>query len=93
MSAPEQRTAPSAFSKGGAPFFVTFFIWSVGTGAQGLARPLFAFLVTGNVFYAPLIAATNALARMAAGPITGYMTDRVGRKPLIVLGRASRRYS
>ncbi|MDE2766071.1 MAG: MFS transporter [Chloroflexota bacterium] len=90
MSAPVRRTAPGAFSRDGAPFFVTFFIWSVGTGAQGLARPLFAFLVSGNVFYAPLIAATNALARMAAGPITGYMTDRVGRKPLIVLGTGLR---
>ncbi len=69
---------------------MSYFVWSTGTGAQGLARPLFAFLVSGQVFFAPLLASTNALARMVAGPITGYMSDRTGRKPMVMIGTALR---
>ena len=70
--------------------FASYFVWSLGTGAQSLARPLFAFLVSGQIFFAPLLASTNALARTIAGPITGFLTDRIGRKPMVIIGTVLR---
>ena len=69
-----------------AGIFASYFVWSLGTGAQSLARPLFAFMVSGQIFFAPLIASTNALARTIAGPITGLLADRIGRKPMVIIG-------
>ncbi|MEX2599491.1 MAG: MFS transporter, partial [Dehalococcoidia bacterium] len=68
------------------PIFVSFFTWGFGTGAQNLGRPLFAYAVTGNIFLVGVMAAMNALPRMFTGPLTGYLTDRFGRKPLVILG-------
>lgn len=92
MSTQPTRTppTPSALSRTSAGIFASYFVWSLGTGAQGLARPLFAFLVSGQIFFAPLLASTNALARTVSSPITGYMTDRVGRKPMVVIGTSLR---
>ena len=70
--------------------FASYFVWSLGTGAQSLARPLFAFLVSGQIFFAPLLASTNALARTIAGPITGFLTDRIGRTPMVIVGTVLR---
>lgn len=67
-----------------APIFFSFFTWGFGTGAQNLGRPLFAFAVTGNVFLVGVMLAANALPRAFTGPITGFLTERFGRKPLVV---------
>ncbi len=73
-----------------APIFFSFFTWGFGTGAQNLGRPLFALAATGNVFLVGVLIAANALPRLVSGPLTGYLTDRLGRKPLVMLGPAIR---
>ena len=69
-----------------APIFFSFFTWGFGTGAQNLGRPLFAFAVTGNVFLVGVLLASNAVPRAFTGPLTGFLADRFGRKPLVIIG-------
>ena len=86
MSEPPSRV----LSASNAPIFFSFFVWGFGTGAQNLGRPLFALAVTGNVFLVGVLIAVNAIPRLFTGPLTGYLTDRLGRKPLIMLAPAIR---
>lgn len=72
------------------PIYVTFFAWGLGTGALQLARPLFAFEVTGNIFLVSFLVGSSSVARIIAGPLTGYLTDRWGRKPLVIAGATLR---
>ena len=81
---------PRVLSASNAPIFFSFFTWGFGTGAQNLGRPLFALAVTGNVFLVGVLIAVNAIPRFFTGPLTGYLTDRLGRKPLIMLAPAIR---
>ena len=69
-----------------APIFFSFFTWGFGTGAQNLGRPLFALAVTGNVFLVGVLLAANAIPRAFTGPITGFLTDKLGRKPMVLMG-------
>jgi MFS family permease len=73
-----------------APYYSMFFLWSLGTGAQQLARPLFASELGATPFLVVLITASNAIAHLVSSPITGFMTDRVGRKPMVLLGNGIR---
>ena len=84
---PEQKRILSPTS---APIFFAFFTWGFGTGAQHLARPLFAYALTGNTFLVAVVIGMNAIPRIFTGPITGYLADRVGRKPLVMFGAALR---
>jgi MFS family permease len=70
----------------GLPLFSTFFFWSVGMGAMHLARPLFAASFGVSVFFVALITSSNAVARLVSGPIIGFLMDRWGRKPLLLIG-------
>ena len=72
------------------PVYSIFALWSLGTGAQQLARPLFAASFGVPVFLVTVIAATNSLAWMVTAPVTGFLTDRWGRKPLVIAGNALR---
>lgn len=83
MSASGRRTNPALTH---APIFFSFFTWGFGTGAQNLGRPLFAFAVTGNVFLVGVMLAANAVPRAFTGPITGFLTDKLGRKPMVLMG-------
>ena len=83
MSTPSPRRA-GALTHG--PIFFSFFTWGFGTGAQNLGRPLFAFAVTGNVFLVGVLLASTAIPRVFTGPLTGFLADRFGRKPLVILG-------
>ena len=69
-----------------APIFFSFFTWGFGTGAQNLGRPLFALAVTGNVFLVGVLLAANAIPRIFTGPLTGFLADKLGRKPMVLLG-------
>jgi MFS family permease len=77
-------------SPSSAPIFFSFFTWGFGTGAQHLARPLFAYALTGNTFLVAVVIGMNAIPRIFTGPITGYLADRVGRKPLAMFGAGLR---
>ena len=72
------------------PLYGVFFLWGFGTGAQQLARPLFAASFGVSVFLVSLIQASNSLAWLVAAPTTGYLTDRFGRKPLTIAGNLLR---
>ena len=74
------------FTPATVPIYYSFFAWGFGTGAQQLARPLFAYALTGNEFLVALMISMNAIPRIVTGPLTGYLADRIGRKPLAILG-------
>lgn len=87
---PPQKRAPGVFSREGLPIVGTFLIWGTGSGAQTLARPLFAYAITDSVFLVTVLISTLALSRMVSGPLTGYLADHWGRKPMAVAGAAIR---
>ncbi len=70
------------------PVFSAFFFWSFGTGGLWLVRPLFAYEIGGTFFLVALISSASAMPRVIIGPITGYLTDRFGRRPFVVIGAA-----
>ncbi|HZT05807.1 MAG TPA: MFS transporter [Chloroflexota bacterium] len=70
----------------GLPVFAVFFLWSFGTGANNLARPLFAASFGVPVLFVTLITSTNSVSHLISGPITGYLMDRFGRKPMLIAG-------
>ena len=65
-----------------------FFFWALGTGALWLVRPLFAFQIGGSFFLVALISATSVAPRVLIGPITGFLTDRFGRRNFVIAGAA-----
>ena len=73
-----------------SPYYGGFFLWGLGTGAQQLARPLFAYSLGASVFLIVLVTASNALAQLVSAPLTGFLSDRFGRKPLVLLGNGIR---
>ena len=78
--------ASNIFSRSNLPLFSTFFLWSVGTGGMLLVRPLFAASLGASVFWVSVLIASNGLARMVAAPVTGFLSDRLGRKPVVIMG-------
>ena len=70
----------------GLPIYSTFFLWSFGTGANQLARPLFAASFGVPLALVALVTSSNSLAHLLTGPLTGYAMDRWGRKPMLILG-------
>lgn len=79
-----------AFVLSSVPLYAMFFLWGLGTGAQQLARPLFAASFGVPIFLVSLIQASNSLAWLFSGPVTGYLTDRFGRRPLTIFGNGLR---
>jgi MFS family permease len=55
-----------------------------------VARPLFAASFDVSFILVTLVVASNSIAHLVAGPITGFAMDRWGRKPLLVAGNALR---
>lgn len=80
----------SMFSRQGMPLFATYFIWGTGGGALALGRPLLAYELADSVFLVTLLIATLGASRIISAPLTGFLTDRIGRKPLTVLGAGLR---
>jgi MFS family permease len=70
------------------PVFSAFFFWSFGTGGLWLVRPLFAYEIGGTFLLVALISSASAMPRVVIGPITGYLTDRFGRRKFVVIGAA-----
>ena len=80
----------SMFSRQGLPLFATYLIWGTGSGAQTLGRPLLAFELAESVFLVTLLIAALGASRIISAPLTGFLTDRIGRKPLAVIGAGLR---
>ena len=68
------------------PVFLMFFFWGFGTGGLWLVRPLFAYSLSESFLLVALVSAVSAAPRTFTGPLTGYLTDRFGRKWFIILG-------
>ena len=85
-----QTMASAMLTRSGLPLFGAFLIWGAGSGAQTLGRPLLAFEFTGSVFLVTLMISSLALSRIIGGPITGFLVDRIGRRPLAALGSSIR---
>ena len=68
------------------PVFLMFFFWGFGTGGLWLVRPLFAYELSGSLLLVGLVSAVSAAPRSFTGPLTGYLTDRFGRKWFVILG-------
>ncbi len=68
------------------PVFLMYFFWGFGTGGLWLVRPLFAFETGGTFLLVAVISAVSAMPRLITGPVTGYLTDRFGRKPFVLIG-------
>ena len=64
------------------PVYSIFALWSLGTGAQQMARPLFAASFGVPAFLVTVIAATNSLAWMITAPATtdAFADDRIGNE-------------
>ncbi len=72
-----------------APVVVIFFMWGFGTGALWVARPLFADSLGASLFQIGLVSSFSAMPRLLSGPVTGLLSDRWGRRPMLLLGAAS----
>jgi MFS family permease len=70
------------------PVYSAFFFWAFGTGGLWLVRPLFAYEVGGTFFLVALVSAASVMPRVILGPTTGYLADRFGRRPFVMLGAA-----
>jgi MFS family permease len=73
-----------------APYYTVFFFWSTGVGMGHLARPLYAAELGATPFLLVLITATGNISRLVSSATTGHLTDRLGRKPLVLLGNSIR---
>ena len=74
----------------GLPLFGVFFLWGFGSGGIQLARPLFAFEVSDSAFLVAVMVSVTATSRIVFSPLSGYLSDRFGRKPLVMFGAALR---
>ena len=68
------------------PVFLMFFFWAFGTGGLWLVRPLFGYQLGGTFLLVALISSISAAPRLVTGPVTGYLADRFGRRPFVVIG-------
>lgn len=75
-----------SFIRNELPLFSTFYFTTLGFGGMQFARPLFAASFGVSLVLVGLVTAMGAIGRIVAGPISGALADRVGRKPLVLTG-------
>ena len=80
------QTRPPDIIRLAIPIAVIFFSWGFGTGALWVTRPLFAASFGVSLVYVGLVSSLSAAPRMVSGPITGFLADRWGRRPMIYAG-------
>ena len=84
-----REDAAADVSRLAAPIVVIFFMWGFGTGALWVARPLFVDSLGGSLFQIGLVSSFSAMPRLLSGPVTGLLSDRWGRRPMLILGAAA----
>src|SRR5205814_8235278 len=65
----------------------------LGYGGLQIARPLFSASFGVSLFFVALVTASGAIARLIAAPLAGMLSDRVGRRPMVISGLAVRSIS
>ena len=81
------RTEPAPdITRLAIPVALIFFMWGFGTGALWVARPLFAFSLGATLLQIGIVSSVSAMPRLISGPITGLLSDRWGRRPMLILG-------
>ncbi len=81
----EQPPAPD-ISRLAIPVATIFFMWGFGTGALWVARPLYVDALGGTLLQIGIVSSFSAMPRLISGPVTGLLSDRWGRRPMLVLG-------
>lgn len=81
----QTREAPD-IARLAIPIATIFFMWGFGTGALWVARPLFALALGGTLLQVGLISSLSAMPRLISGPVAGLLSDRWGRRPMLILG-------
>lgn len=81
----QTREAPD-ITRLAIPIALIFFMWGFGTGALWVARPLFALALGGTLLQVGLVSSLSAMPRLISGPIAGLLSDRWGRRPMLIVG-------
>ncbi len=68
------------------PLFATFFFSSLGFGGMQMARPLFSASLGANMTMIAFVSTASAFALLIGSPVAGWLTDRWGRRPLVIVG-------
>ncbi len=75
------------------PLFATFFFSSLGFGGMQMARPLFSASFGASLMMIAFVSTASAVASLLGAPVAGWLTDRWGRRPLVIFGLAVRVFS
>ncbi|MEK7216022.1 MAG: MFS transporter [Chloroflexota bacterium] len=68
------------------PLFVTFYFSSLGFGGMQMARPLFSASMGADMTMIAFVSTASAFAGLIGSPVAGALTDRWGRRPLVIFG-------
>lgn len=68
------------------PIFASFFFSALGNGGNNIARPLFSASFGVSFFFIALVSITGPIANLFGAPLAGILSDRMGRRPVIMSG-------
>jgi multidrug resistance protein len=69
------------------PIFLTVFVDVLGLTLLLPLLPFYALSLGASPFVATILGATYATCQLIAGPILGRISDRVGRKPVLIVSQ------
>ena len=81
----ETERTPRLLSREALPLFSLFFLWSFGTGALLIGRPLLAYELSDSVFAVGVTYLVIGIPQFTT-PLIGVLVDRLGRRHVIVAG-------
>lgn len=83
---PKADTNPDGLQKAALPLFLVLFVISMSFGLVIPILPLWARELGATPFMLGIITASHSLSQAIFSPIWGRRSDRIGRKPMILLG-------